>query len=354
MIFNYKNIEKNLQELMTIGFEYSTYSSLSTNIKDFINILPKKINNILYNNFNKNKINNKYLNMLINDISYNKFYSIFLLLTIFKIKIKKSQFIQLMKYSGIIAKNIKNNIIYSTLYSGLTFNHYIYSCYSARNSILSKGLITADIGYLMRKITECLRSFYIKESFCGCSNKLKFNNIITYINKCDKKIKYIYYPFLCLSLNNICSKCLSINNNKKENIIIGYNKGIIASQSICEPRLQSALRVFHIGNLKTNINNTLIKVYINKKFNNYYYNNKIKINNLLKNYKQKLKFNKNKTLIFFINNYKLLYNYKNIINNYLLYHNINIIKYKNIYNIYNNFTIIKNKIIINKKLYLII
>lgn len=330
----YKNLEKNLQELMLLGFEYSTYSSLCFSLKDYLNILPNKITKYL--NYYNNK-SNKYLKILLNNFSYNKFYNILLLLYIFKIKLKKSQFIQISQYKGIIDKNIKSTLLHTNLLKGLNIQHYIYSCFSARNSILSTGLITADIGYLMKKLIECLRSLYIKELSCNNYFNLKYNKILNYNNK-KYNIKQIYKIFLCNSLKNICSKCLLIKS--KINNIIGYNKGILSSQAICEPRLQSALRTFHIGCLKTNINITSININLNK----YFFNHN-------KNIKNKLFINNKYISIIFnkkYNNNKLIFNY----NYYNLIYNNNIINYKNIYNQYynNNKNNIKYNNII-KKLY---
>ncbi|EAN30428.1 DNA-directed RNA polymerase subunit beta (apicoplast) [Theileria parva strain Muguga] len=240
-LFNLFNIEKYLQELVSLSFEYSSEFIFSYNTNDFKNIpidyFPK--------NVSKNLILDKFLYLINMFLERDSFFNYLYLYLILNFKIKFNHFVQILGLRGRAEMKGYKGYISSNLNYGFTFKDFILSSFKARESIIDSSVNIYSSGYLTRKLVEGLRDMNIKE--IKCTTKYICKDIK---NNCDLRL-----PFLCLSNKATCSFCLNIISDNT--LFLGYNKGIISGQALGEPSTQMLLRTFHLGGggLKvTNIN----------------------------------------------------------------------------------------------------
>ncbi|EDO05066.1 RNA polymerase Rpb1 domain 5 family protein (apicoplast) [Babesia bovis T2Bo] len=228
-IVELSHLEKHLQELVNISFEYSSIFPFNYNLNSFkftplynIHISTKNIHNFNY-----------LLNLY---IEKDNFMSMLFCFTKLKAKLTLNQLLQILTIKG--TSSITENCTYllSNLYYGLNLKDFIYSSFSARNSIIDSSLNTAESGYLTRRLIESLRNVYIKNLYCKTLYKC-----INY----KKNNKQINIPFLCLNNKSVCLKCSDLDY--KDISLSGYCKGTISAQALGEPSTQMLLRTFHLG-----------------------------------------------------------------------------------------------------------
>ncbi|UVC53102.1 RNA polymerase beta subunit rpoC2a (apicoplast) [Theileria orientalis] len=285
-LFNLSYIEKYLQEIVSLSFEYSSDFIFSYNIKDFKQI---PINLFCLSRNNKNEYFNKFIGLLNIYLEKDSFFNYICFYLNFKFKIKFLQFIQLICFRGSSSiKNLSCSLI-SNLQYGLTFKDFILASFKTRESILDSSVNIYSSGYLTKKLIEGLRDVSIKEIKCNTK----------YICKSCYNNEILSLPFLCFSNKSVCSFCLNFFNTY--NMLTGYNKGVISGQALGEPSTQMLLRTFHLGG---SIDNIITSSYINSTHNNEY------------NYYNKLFNTKNK--INYVNNCFKHINYFKIYNNNLV------------------------------------
>ncbi|UVC46398.1 RNA polymerase beta subunit rpoC2a (apicoplast) [Theileria orientalis] len=251
-LFNLSYIEKYLQEIVNLSFEYASDFIFSYNIKDF-NQIP--INLFCLSKSNKDEYFSKFLTLLNIYLEKDSFFNYICFYLNFKFKIKFLQFIQLMCFRG--SSSIKNLSCFlsSNLQYGLTFKDFILASFKTRESILDSSVNIYSSGYLTKKLIEGLRDVSIKEIKCNTKYICK--------NLYDNKI--LSLSFLCFNNKSICSFCL--NSFNSYNMLMGYNKGVISGQALGEPSTQMLLRTFHLGG---SIDNMTIPYYYNSIDNNKY------------------------------------------------------------------------------------
>ncbi|GFE55937.1 DNA-directed RNA polymerase (apicoplast) [Babesia ovis] len=249
-----RSLEKHLQNVVNVCFDYISIFTFNYSLNIF-KFIP------FYNsNTSINGVSN--FTYLINlYFEKDNFMSTLFSFTTLKAKLTLNQLFQILTVKGVSSVSGKDIHLLSNLYYGLTLKDFIYSSFSARNSIIDSSLNTAESGYLTRKLIEGLRDVHIKSNFCGT------------FYECLDKIKrtYINVPFLCLNNKSICLKCIYIDY--KSILISGYSKGTLSAQALGEPSTQMLLRTFHLGD-KTALKNVLktyikSKKYINALFTDY-------------------------------------------------------------------------------------
>nr|AXX76218.1 DNA-directed RNA polymerase beta subunit C-terminal domain protein [Babesia duncani] len=311
-LFSVSYIEKYLQELLILGFEYSSEFIFSYSLNSFKN-LP------FYKFINNNYIRTNFLYLIRLYLKKNYFFSSLYILLSLKAKITFNQLLQIFYYKGNYSNINYNKILFSNLYYGLNLKDFILSSFISRQSIIDGSLNTAQSGYLTRRLVESLRDIYIKEF--NCNTKYIYKNF--FINNLNK------LPFLCLNNKSVCVSCLNLDY--KEYMLMSYNKGIIAAQALGEPSTQMLLRTFHLGSSNSSIRE-IFKLNINTsdhgKSENFFITKKINILNIFNNLINIIFYN----LLFIkkINNkikYKNNYFYKLNIYNIIYISNYNINKY---------------------------
>lgn len=313
--FNLKTQTQFLQEIMNIGFKYSTIFIPVINLETFKNFiylkplykiysLKKYIYQYKYIEFNNT--NNLYYSKILSSFIFNKF---FILISIYKyinpisnflylitkLKFRGSieQFYQLTSFRGYIS-NLRGILyqlpIMQNFSYGLNIYEYILSTYGSRKGIIDTVLKVSDSGYFTRKLMEISQNISIKEFNCGTNKKIFFkyylnskgnlNNIISkniilkyYINLFYsfrtkhyylsniinniffKQIQINNHILICLLYNSCCLNCYGLFNIKY--FILSLPIGILIAHSITEPGTQLTLKTFHLGgasNINININ----------------------------------------------------------------------------------------------------
>nr|YP_009170344.1 DNA-directed RNA polymerase subunit beta-like subunit, conserved in apicomplexa [Babesia orientalis]ALE29342.1 DNA-directed RNA polymerase subunit beta-like subunit, conserved in apicomplexa [Babesia orientalis] len=231
-------LEKHLQNMLNVCFEYISNFSFNYNLNTFKSV-PFSNSNISVNNLTN-------LTYLINlYFEKDNFISTLFSFTNLKAKLTLNQLFQILIIKGTSSISGSNFYLLSNLYYGLSLKDLIYSSFSARNSIIDSSLNTAESGYLTRKLIEILREVYIKNNSCKTS-------YLCYMLPGNKRINI---PFLCLNNKSICLKCMYIDY--KFIALSGYCKGTISAQALGEPSTQMLLRTFHLGD-KTALNNLTV------------------------------------------------------------------------------------------------
>jgi len=363
-----------LKDLLIYIFleKYIKLSLEKNNIKLKLNF--NKIYN-LYTPSNLDKLIIKHLTS--NYLYINKIYPFFNSLDLqlkFKSKIKEIQYIQLISPKGYTFNEtgfIFKTPIINNVFKGFSFYELYLSMQSTKKTILDTVINTSSSGYLTRKLVEIgyniklkeytcntLKCFYLKnQNFLNIKgNLINFNKIINKNKILLYNLNKIYYRniFNCILGKSICNLCLFNNFQlNKQNI----NIGILIGQTIGEPGTQMILKTFHTGGVfKSNI-----KI-INKieNLNVPFYNIKYNIYILLKknlNFKHQTNYNINNILIKkYINKLNIFNLFIKYPKNYLKnikfnitkkYFNISILYLKSIFNSWKAYILNNNKIYIS-------
>jgi DNA-directed RNA polymerase subunit beta' len=181
------------------------------------------------------------------------------------------------------------------LREGLSLTEYIISYYGARKGVVDTTVRTIDAIYLTCRLVEVVQHIVVRRKYCGTiqgifvspirGRERDINEIVVrtqiligrvladdvYINRrciamCNQDILvglanqlinlrtqpiYIQTPFTCKSISQICQLCYGRSTTHNHLIELGEAIGIIAGQSIEEPRTQLTLRTFHTGGVFT-------------------------------------------------------------------------------------------------------
>ncbi len=206
----------------------------------------------------------------------------------------KAQLRQLAGMRGFVANT--EVPIRANYREGLNTLEYFISCRGARKSLADTALLTADSGYLTRRIFDVSNDVIIREEDCHCQDGLEVYDITEgkemietlserltgrYLledfydakgnfvaskdemlteekakevadivnareNPDDRKIK-IRSLLTCNSEHGVCIKCYGANLATGDPVTVGEAVGIIAAQSIGEPGTQLTMRTFHTG-----------------------------------------------------------------------------------------------------------
>eukprot|EP00918_Siedleckia_nematoides_P086846 GHVU01191115.1.p2 GENE.GHVU01191115.1~~GHVU01191115.1.p2 ORF type:complete len:493 (-),score=40.06 GHVU01191115.1:421-1899(-) len=308
-IIEFKKNSKYIQELMNIGFEYCTKFNLTLNLNSLKNYIFNKniynYNNIFYKNNNFLHINSNVGNTMFykNNENFKNFFNLLNYYNIIKpinteldkiilsgAKGNLLQLYQLTGFKGYIF-NVNNSLsclpILQNYSKSLNIYEFIISSYGSRKGVVNSAIITADSGYLTRRLVESINYLHIKEFNCKSQIKFKYYKNFIYngyifliplqylINKYidiiiynDVNIKYYFFNnvcnsigfeniilylrnvFSCLTIRNICSKCFCYRFNKILSNL-SFNVGVFSAQALGEPTTQLTLKTFHLsGGLK--------------------------------------------------------------------------------------------------------
>lgn len=173
--------------------------------------------------------------------------------------------------SPLMALDVKNNpiplVIHHSFAEGLTNAEHLAMSYGGRASTVLSQLSTSLPGALFKKLTPAVMHEVITETDCGSktgvptstADKLscigrfeaKTNREITpaYLKElvgANKKEVLARSPLTCQAKSGLCQKCygLAANGHLPE---IGFNVGVIASQSVSEVLTQAMLSTKHQG-----------------------------------------------------------------------------------------------------------
>ena len=193
------------------------------------------------------------------------------------------------KSGGQGAEIIENPII-SNLKEGMSVLEYFISTHGARKGLADTALMTADAGYLTRRLVDVSHDVIINEEDCGTLRGL----IATAIKSKDEVVESlgerilgrtsvhdVFNPLTgeliipageeitedianlieslpieqveirsvltCESRKGVCAKCYGRNLASGRMVEKGEVVGVIAAQSIGEPGTQLTLRTFHVG-----------------------------------------------------------------------------------------------------------
>ena len=217
----------------------------------------------------------------------------------------KEQIRQLSGMRGLMAKpqkagaeggQIIENPILSNFKEGLSVLEYFISTHGARKGLADTALKTADAGYLTRRLVDVSHDVIITEEDCGTLRGL----VCTDLKNNDEVIATLYERILgrvsvhdiihpttgellvaggeeiteevakkiqespiesveirsvltCEAKKGVCAKCYGRNLATSRMVQKGEAVGVIAAQSIGEPRTQLTLRTFHAGGTAANI-----------------------------------------------------------------------------------------------------
>src|SRR6202453_257804 len=206
----------------------------------------------------------------------------------------KQQVRQLAGLRGLMAKpsgDIIEKPILANFREGLSVLEYFISTHGARKGLADTALKTADSGYITRQLVDVAQDVIIQEKDCGTTNGIWIsavyegedevvkladrlvgryaceditnpNNPKEYLVKANEEIDEakakavestgidrirIRSVLTCESKHGICIHCYGRNLATGGSVKLGEAVGIIAAQSIGEPRTQLTMRTFHIG-----------------------------------------------------------------------------------------------------------
>ena len=217
----------------------------------------------------------------------------------------KEQIRQLSGMRGLMAKPQKSgaeggqiieNPILANFKEGLSVLEYFISTHGARKGLADTALKTADAGYLTRRLVDVAHDVIIHEEDCGtlrglvCTELKNNEEVVASLSErilgrvsvhdvqhpltgeilvhsgeeiteeIAKKIEEspierveIRSVLTCESKHGVCAKCYGRNLATNRMVQKGEAVGVIAAQSIGEPRTQLTLRTFHVGGIASNI-----------------------------------------------------------------------------------------------------
>src|ERR1700677_3007597 len=212
----------------------------------------------------------------------------------------RQQVRQLAGVRGLMAKpsgDIIEKPILSNFREGLTVLEYFISTHGARKGLADTALKTADSGYMTRKLVDVSQDVIIQEEDCGTTNGIWVSAVyegedevvkladrlvgrfscedITnptspkeFLVKANEEIDEakakavestgidrirIRSVLTCESKHGICIHCYGRNLATGGSVKLGEAVGIIAAQSIGEPRTQLTMRTFHTGGVAAGV-----------------------------------------------------------------------------------------------------
>ena len=204
-----------------------------------------------------------------------------------------AQIRQLAGMRGLMADTSGRTIeipIKANFREGLSVLEYFISSRGARKGMADTALRTADSGYLTRRLVDVSQEVIIREDDCGTTDGILVAEIEEHGQVIETFAERIHgrYPaqdlvdpatgevlftrdtmlrkenaevleahgihevkirsvLTCRARSGVCAKCYGINLAIGEPVGAGEAVGIIAAQSIGEPRTQLTMRTFHTG-----------------------------------------------------------------------------------------------------------
>jgi len=183
-------------------------------------------------------------------------------------------------FGRIIETPIKTNIIEGSS----TFDGFI-SNRAARKGLIDTALMTAEAGYLTRRLVDVAHDIIVRGEDCGTANGITFEveeglagkiagrfaqekvtdpktkkvvvvpgdeitaELANQIEKLGYKKLTVRSPLTCENTFGMCIKCYGKNLATQRIVREGETVGVIAAQSIGEPGTQLTLRTFHKGGI---------------------------------------------------------------------------------------------------------
>jgi len=205
------------------------------------------------------------------------------------------QIVQLSGMRGLMSdpmdRLIKDLVVKSNFYEGLSILEYFISTYGARKGLVDTALRTAHAGYLTRRLVDVAQDVIIRSEDCGTVKGLELSAITDdegrVIESLAERIKGRYpvedvfnpqtgeimvraneiiseemaeeieragvrsvrirSPITCEEELGICARCYGLDLSNGKPVARGTAVGVIAAQSIGEPGTQLTLRTFHTG-----------------------------------------------------------------------------------------------------------
>lgn len=266
LVYSSDVVMKTLDNIKELGFHLSTEQGYTLSIDQLYSEDLENIANSLDEEDMKGNMqiinNDKHVQELLNKLSFSDYIES-------GSRGSWEQAKQLVLCRGYVAdanNKIRNNLIRSSLVSGLSEKEYFDSCWGARKGLLDTALTTAVAGYTTRQLVYSTNNIELDDSLEDCGTKeyielkvkdekfaksllwrfyLNSNNIEEYISMenyktiVSKTIK-LRSPVYCIG-KNVCQKCYG--NLYK--ILHSNQIGVIASQAISERMVQLVLRTFH-------------------------------------------------------------------------------------------------------------
>src|ERR1700752_615543 len=208
---------------------------------------------------------------------------------------------QLAGMRGLMAKpsgEIIETPITANFREGLTVLQYFISTHGARKGLADTALMTADSGYLTRRLVDVAQDVIISQNDCGTVEgiyvtpiieagetieplrgriigrvsleKLKDyegKTIVDVNQEIDEDLASaiqaagiervkIRSVLTCESKRGVCILCYGRNLGSGKMVEMGEAVGVIAAQSIGEPGTQLTMRTFHIGGTASRVSDT--------------------------------------------------------------------------------------------------
>ena len=204
-----------------------------------------------------------------------------------------SQLRQLAGMRGLIANTSGKTIevpIRANYREGLNILEYFISSLCSRKSLTDTALLTADSGYLTRRLVDVSQDVIIRDNDCGCHEGIDVYAIKDGNRELESLAERLVGRFVvdpvvhpetgeilatpeeimtekhaqaivdagitsvkirslitCKSRHGVCCKCYGSNLAFNEPVQVGEAVGTIAAQSIGEPGTQLTMRTFHTG-----------------------------------------------------------------------------------------------------------
>lgn len=207
------------------------------------------------------------------------------------VKATKSQLKQICGMLGLVTTptgEIVEMPVLSSYVEGLTTSEYFSSSRGTRKVLTDKALLTADAGYLTRRLVDVAQDVIAREEDCGTTegfvvsrsdetflasfgDRLVGRYLATDVKEGNKiiaranvlvtreiaaqvaasKVEAITVrsPLTCKTEHGICLKCYGTDLLTGNEIKIGAAVGVMAAQAIGEPGTQLTLKTFHTGGI---------------------------------------------------------------------------------------------------------
>ena len=207
------------------------------------------------------------------------------------VKATKSQLKQICGMLGLVTTptgEIVEMPVLSSYVEGLSTSEYFSSSRGTRKVLTDKALLTADAGYLTRRLVDVAQDVIVREEDCGTSEGFTVrrddetflasfgdrlvgrylakdakegNKIIASADTIiDRKIAdaisaskieevVVRSPLTCKAEHGICVKCYGRDLLTGDEVPVGAAVGVMAAQAIGEPGTQLTLKTFHTGGI---------------------------------------------------------------------------------------------------------
>ena len=300
-------VEKTLDKIKNLGFEYSTLSGISWGMDDLI-VPPEKPKILEHAEKEEDEIKEHFRKGLLS--KEEKTAKIIEIWTRAKSEIEKlvpktlpslgpvasiveagargswSQPVQMAGMKGLVINPMGQIIelpVKSSYKEGFDVLEYFISTHGARKGTADTALRTSAAGYLTRRLVDVSHEAVITEEDCGdkegtevfrqdaeeigqsfifkivgraaaekVKGIVKEGEIIDWekakaIEEAEiEKIK-VYSPLSCQTGRGICQKCYGWDLGRNQLVQIGEAVGVVAAQAIGEPGTQLTLKTFHTG-----------------------------------------------------------------------------------------------------------